>query len=1070
MRSTFTHLHTHSHFSLLNGLPKLKDLVAAAKEDGMEALALTDAGNLYGAIDFFIACTKAGIKPIIGVDFYVAARTRHDKEAGLDNRSHRLVLLAENDTGYRNLIKLVTTSFMEGFYYKPRVDHELLKEHTEGLVCILPHFSGEHTKTLSGDSLDSAAATVADYVAIYGKDNTFLEVTHHPEMDGQMERRANIVALSKKTGVPLVAAHDVYYMEPEDKQVRDTLLSIQGNERRNISRGNEDFSFITQATAEEYFADIPEALVNNAAIAERCEFFIELEQWKFPNYVIKDGKTPEEKLRAIVENGIEEKGLEDTPEFRERVEFEMKTIEDKGYATYFLAVGDLLREARERGILTTIRGSVAGSLVTYLAGITKINPLEYNLPFERFLNPDRPSAPDIDMDFADDRRDEIIQYARDKYGEDKVAQIGTFGTLMARAAVRDVARALGYDYSMGDRIAKLIPIGAQGFPMTIDRALEEEPELKELYTTDEDVEEIINMAQKIEGNARHIGVHAAGVVISPDPLNEHVPIQPDPKGSGKLITQYNMHAVGEDGIGLLKFDFLGLTNLAILADAIKRVKLLYNTEIDIEKIPLDDDKTFAMLADGKTHGVFQMGGSVMTQFLKELQPNSIHDINAMIALYRPGPMKNIPRYIARKHGDEAVTYYHPKMEKFLDRSYGILVYQDDLMSVALDIAGYTWKTVDKFRKAIGKKIPEEMAKQHDIFVAGCQEHSDMTEQQAEELWDLFEPFQGYGFNKAHAASYGRVAYQTAYMKANYPHAYMAAVLSAESGDTDKVSITVAECASMGIEVLPPDVNESLSDFTVAYDTNPHEAYGIRFGLSSIKNFGEGITEDLITERKKNGPYTSLEDLLGRVNGKSLNKRALESLIKCGALDNLGERGGMLGNLEDLLNYSRQTSALSETQDSLFGLMEDQSTVPELTLHDSPAATPEEMLTWEKELIGLYISGHPLDAHQEAVDRYGHDIQTLKSEVPAGIQTIVLGAIENIRQIYTKAGDPMAFVLISDKTSTMEVVIFPKLYPECKEILRTGVCIAIKGTLNDRGGELSILADKVKELTTKTANE
>ena len=1064
MNSSFIHLHTHSHYSLLSGLPKLKDLVTAAKTDGMGALTLTDAGNLYGAVEFFIECTKADIKPIIGVDFYVAARTRHDKEAGLDNRSHRLVLLAKNDAGYRNLIKLVTTSHLEGFYYKPRVDHELLREHNNDLICILPHFSGEHTKTLTTDSLDGAATTVADYVSIYGTDNTFLEITHHPEMDGQLDRRTHIIELSKKTNVPLVAAHDIYYMDKDDKQVRDTLLSIQGSERRNISRGNEDFSFVTQEQMQKNFEDIPEALENSVKIAEQCTFHLELEQWKFPNYVIKDGKTPMEKLRAIVENGIEEKRLEDTPEFRKRVEFEMKTIEDKGYATYFLVVGDLLREAHERGILTTIRGSVAGSLVTYLAGITKINPLEYNLPFERFLNPDRPSAPDIDMDFADDRRDEIIQYARDKYGEDKVAQIGTFGTLMARAAVRDVARALGYDYGMGDRIAKLIPVGAQGFPMTIERAFGEEPELKELYDTDEDVQTIIDMAQKIEGNARHIGVHAAGVVISPDPLVEHVPIQQDPKGSGKLITQYNMHSVGEDGIGLLKFDFLGLTNLAVLADAIKRVQKLYNEKINIEDIPLDDEATFTMLAEGKTHGVFQMGGSAMTQFLKELQPNSIHDINAMIALYRPGPMKNIPQYIRRKHGDEMVEYYHPKMESFLDKSYGILVYQDDLMSVALEIAGYTWKTVDKFRKAIGKKIPEEMAKQHEIFVAGCQKESGMSESEAEALWNLFEPFQGYGFNKAHAASYGRVAYQTAYMKANYPHAYMAAVLSAESGDTDKVAITVAECASMGIEVLPPDINESLGDFTVAYDTNPRDAYGIRFGLSSIKNFGEGITEDLIKERKANGPYTSLENLLSRVSSKSLNKRALESLIKCGALDNLGERGGMLGNLDDLLVYSRQTGAVAESQDSLFGLMDDQSTVPQLTLHDAPAASPEEMLTWEKELLGLYITGHPLDAYQDKVDTYGTDIQTLKEDLPAGIQTIVLGVIENVRSIHTKSGDPMAFVLISDKSSTMEVVIFPKLYPECREIIEGGGCIAVKGTLNDRGGELSILADKIKVLT------
>lgn len=1079
MSSTFTHLHTHSHYSLLNALPKIPALVENAKKAGMKALALTDDGNMYGAIPFYKECKKQGIKPILGVDFYIALRRRHDKEAGIDNRRYRLVLLAKNENGYKNLIKLVTTSNLEGFYYKPRVDRTLLEQHHTDLVCIIPAFNSELTNPLKVDNLDEAKEKVAWYKNTYGDKNVFLEITHHPEIAGHEELQKKLISLAEKTDTQLVAAHEIYYLKPEDRLARETLLSIQGSiftERGGFDEAeNPDFSFIHPEQIEQYFGHIPAAIENTNHIADMCTVEIPLGQWFFPDIEVPKGSTHEKELRRLVQEGLQNRHIDETKEAQERVAFELNTIITKGYAPYFLVVSDLLQYAHEHGILTTIRGSVAGSLISYLLGITNINPLEYNLPFERFLNPERPLPPDIDMDFADNRRDEMISYARRKYGKNNVAQIGTFGTLMARAAVRDVARALGYDYATGDRIAKMIPFGVQGFPMTIDKALSQEPDLKKQYDTDDATHKIINMARKIEGNARHISVHAAGVVISPFPLDEVVPVQYDTKGDKKLITQYDMHAV--EDVGLLKFDFLGLKNLTILADAVKRVKKLYEEKIQIENIPLDDTKTFEMLARGETMGVFQLAGGAMTAFLKELRPTNIHDINAMIALYRPGPMKNIPEYIARKHGKKKVTYYHPKMRTFLDRSYGILVYQDDLLSAALEIAGYTWKNVDTFRKAVGKKIPEEMARQHKIFVQGCMEHSNMTKQQAEGLWELFEPFQGYGFNKAHAASYGRVAYQTAYMKANYPYIYMASLLTADSGDIDRVSEAINECKRMGIEVFPPNVNESLGVFSVVFEKDieeipaserPSQTIGIRFGLYSIKNFGTSVADVIIAERKANGPFTSLEDFLLRINDRNLNKKSLEALITCGALDSLGERGAMLANIDDLLTYSRSQAAVSQDQTSLFGLMDDKSSIPTLKLKEAKPATQEEKLVWERELIGLYISGHPLESYQEELDRYNTNLALLKEELEPGMTTILFGVLEDVRNITTKKGDRMAFVRVSDMTDSIEVVIFPKLYAQCKELLDRKGCVKVRGTLSNRGGEISVLADAIKELSKDTA--
>lgn len=1055
--SGFTHLHTHSHYSLLNGVPKIKPLVARAKEFNLASLALTDNGALYGAVEFYQACVKAGIKPIIGVDAYLAPRARTDMERGIDDRRIRLVLLAENNTGYVNLIKLVTRSFTEGFFDKPRIDHGLLSELHEGLIAILPATGGEHIPALRGNDREHARGVLSRYTKTFGDGNVFLEMTHHPEIDGHEYLQRNIRELARQSGVPLMAAHNTYYLNTADRVAREVLIRIgmgsAGEEEEFYE--DEDFSFISPERAEQLFVDDPDALTHTAAIANRCLVEISLGHWFFPDFIIASGKAPGEELRALALKGLAWRSLAYEGEVKKRLDFELEVINTKGYAAYFLVVADLLREARARGILTTIRGSVAGSLATYAIGITNVDPLKLHLPFERFLNPHRPSAPDVDMDFADNRRDEMIEYAKEKYGHENVAQIGTFGTMMARAAVRDVARALEYPYGVGDTIAKAIPFGSQGFPMTIDHALKTEREFADLYKKDANVRRIVDLAKQIEGNARHVGVHAAGVVIAPRPLSEFVPVQPDPKGGGKLITQYDMHSVGEDGVGLLKFDFLGIRNLAILADAVFRVNERHGITVDIENIPLDDTKTFGMLARGETGGVFQLNGAAITRYLKELRPTKIEDINAMIALYRPGPMKNIPDYIARKHGRAPVTYFHPKAQQFLEPSYGILVYQDDLLFTALELAGYTWESVDKFRKAVGKKIPEEMARQHVKFVDGCMEHSDMKRDEAEAVWNLFEPFQGYGFNKAHAASYGKVAYQTAYMKANYPAEYMAAILTADAGDIDKVAETVAECERMGIRVLKPDVNQSQENFTVV-EKDGNDA--IRFGLNSIKNFGEGIARHIMDEREANGPYASLADFLSRIHNRNLNRRSLEALIKCGALDSFDyKRGRLLAYMDELLAFNKdQNQGVAQT--SLFTVGGSAS----LSLPDAEPASKHDMLRWERDLLGLYVSGHPLDEHREKLERLGQTIADAKHGY-LGVETVIAGILTDVKPLTTKKGERMAFVTLTDFSGDIECVVFPKTYAEHRNTIVPEGCIACKGRVTERNGERSFVVDKVKKL-------
>ncbi len=1069
--SKFTHLHSHSHYSLLNALPKTDDILRKAKEDKATAIALTNDGVMYGTIEFYKKALAENIKPIVGVDFYVALRSRHDKQARIDNKRYRLILLAKNETGYKNLMKLTSISFIDGYYYKPRIDHELIEKYSEDLVAIIPHFSGETSMHLKLNNI-SKAQEVYDFHSKIFKDDLYFEITHHPEIEGQLELKEKIINFAKKNNAKLVATSDFYYLEKEEKKARDILTDIGAVRSGGGFHDNEDdFSYKTEKEMIKLFSDTPEAISNTKEIEDKCNLTLELGKWTFPS-LEKTDKNFDDRLKNWALHGLKEKGLDKDKVAVERLKYELKVIKDKGFSVYFLIVADFLKEAHKRKILTNIRGSVAGSLTTYVTNITHLNPFDYKLPFERFLNPDRPSAPDIDMDFASYGRDEMLDYAREKYGKDKVAQIGTFGTMAARGSVKDAARALGFPYQLGDKISKLIPIGAQGFPMTISRALDEEDALKKLYKTDKDVEKIVDMAQMIEGSARHVSVHAAGVVIAPDKLTNYTPIQPDNK-TGKIITQYDMHAV-EDA-GLIKFDFLGINILTTIAGALKRIKKIHGIELDIQKIPLDDKKTFKMLAAGYTKGCFQLASDGMTKWLKELHPETIHDINAMVALYRPGAMSFIPEYIARKQNPKLIKYKDPRMEKFLKDSLGLMIYQDDVMMIAIELAGYSWLEADKFRKAMGKKIPKLMAEQEEKFKKGALKKG-MDKRVLKQLWDEITIFAQYGFNKAHSASYGRVAYQTAYLKANYPAEYMAALLTAEAGDNEKIATYVEECKKMKLPVLPPDVNLSFKDFGVIKAQHANEKDQIRFGLKTIKNLGEQIAENIVEERKKNGKYKSLEDFIERnATHKDLSKKSLEALTLSGAFDSMEDRNKILANIEPLLEFIKETRTKDSSQNSLFG-----ADANHLTLNDfegkiikiKTGANEEiqytlpmsnkEALFWEKELLGIYLSAHPLDKWKDKLSQNGRNILSLKKRGITG-KYVLAGIVDTKKEIMTKNGKKMAFASISDFTDSIELVIFPDTFKKIGESLKENEIYAFKGELKRKEDGYNFILDKIKLL-------
>lgn len=1085
--SNFVHLHVHSEYSLLDGLPKIKNLVARAKELGMPAIALTDHGVMYGAIDFYKECKEQGIKPIIGMEGYTVNHDHFLKDSNNKENNH-LILLAKNFKGYQNLMKLSSIASIEGFYYRPRFNRDLLKEYHEGLICLSACQAGEIGEYLIGDNYEKAKETANWYREILG-DDYYLEIQRHNYKDYFKDAKepvikdrlkimqseedkwvAGVIKLSRELGIPLVATNDIHYLKQTDAFAQDVLVCVStGKQVSDLDRMRYvDTPTLFLRTAEEMaeiFSDVPDSIENTFKIAEKINIEIELGKWNFPVFELPLGKTAPEALKDLSGEGLTFHYPDPSEEVQKRFKYELEVIIQKGYASYFLLMADLVTWCSKRGIITNTRGSAAGSIVSYSLGITTVDPLRYNLPFERFLNPFRPKPPDIDLDIADDRREELIVYITEKYGKDKVAQICTFGRMLARAAVRDVGRVLGHPYSFPDKIAKLIPEGSQGFPMTIEKALASTPDLKVLYNTDSEAKKVLDIAREIEGNARQCSTHAAGIVVSPSEITKFTPLQLETSGE-KIITQYEMHACEE--VGLVKFDILGIRNLSILGAAVEIIEKETGKKIDLAHLPLDDKKTFEMLSRGETMGTFQLGGSGMTKWLKELKPNRLEDLMVMIALFRPGPMANIPEFIARKNKKSAVTYLHPKMKDFLDKSYGIMVYQEDILFTAIELAGYNWETVDKLRTAIGKKKPEEMAKQHTIFVQGCIKNSNMPEEEAEAIWDLFVPFQGYGFNKAHAASYGIVSYQTSYLKAHFPVEYMTALLTAESGNTDKIVEGVAECQKTGIVVLPPDIDKSKAGFSIEKNEKSRDGKAIRFGLTAIKNVGEAALGEVFKARE-NEEFVSFCDFYLRVNAQKVNKKVLESLIKAGAMDKFGKRSSMLAGLDSLKNKCDLIlKQLSGGQVSLFGGNEEgKITIPPDDFPKIDEFKKDELMVLEKELLGFYLTENPLTTllsalNMEIENKIGSlDLETME----VGEKVKVGGILSSLRIVVTKKnGSEMAFGSLEDETGKIDLVIFPKTYTAYRETWVKDKVIIVEGKIEKRDNETTILVDKGKVLS------
>ncbi len=1065
----FTHLHVHTHYSLLDGLSKIDALVARAKEHGMDAFAITDHGVLYGAIEFYKKATKAGIKPIIGCEMYITDGSRHDKRPGIDaDKRNHLILLAENDVGYKNLLKLVTLAHLEGFYYKPRIDRQALREHHEGLIALSSCLGGEVSQALLAGNMDKAKTIAGGYRDIMGPGNYFIEIQQHTNMPEQNETTPKLVTLARDLGIGLVATQDSHYISPDDAQAHDILLAVQtGNtihDAKRFTMSQDDFSFASGEQIYEKFKSLPpdvitEAFENTNVIAARCNVIIELGKPQLPPFPLPDGYAEAfDYLKVLAYQGARNRFGEDlAPNIIERMEYELGVIRQTGFSSYFLIVQDFVNWAKSRGIFVGPgRGSAAGSLVTYALNITNIDPLKYNLIFERFLNPDRISMPDIDIDFSDSRRGEVLQYVAEKYGHDHVAQVITFGTMAARGSIRDAGRALGYTYDECDKIAKLIPGGPTGMKEGfLQHCAQEIDEVKQVYTTDPRVKALIDAASKLEGVARHASTHACAVVITPKPTTEYLPLQQG-TNEGDVITQFEMHAV--EDLGLLKMDFLGLSNLTIIEDTLAMVKKNHGIEIDIDRIPPTDPKAFALLQKAQTTGVFQLESSGMKRYLKELRPTEFEDILSMVALYRPGPMDAIPDFIDAKHGRKQVTYLHPSLEPILKSSYGVIVTQDQVLQVARTFAGFTYAQADILRKAVGKKIKSLLDEQKGKFCQGAvaQGHSPAL---AQRVWEFIEPFASYGFNRAHAACYGMIAYQTAYLKANYPNEFMAAFMNSETGDVERVAYLIDEARQMGIQVLPPDINESQEKFAVI--TTAAEP-SLRFGLTAVKNIGTAIVSAIMTERAERGPYSNIEELIERVQHKDMSRKSLEALIKCGAMDTLGERATLLYNIDTLLSYAREKAKHSLMgQVSLFGESLE-AELPPVKLQQTEPASKSEKLRWEKELIGLYVSEHPLSEYQArlALER----VTQIKDIKPiAGQSMKIAGLVTSSKKILTKTGKPMLFSLIEDLTAKIEVVVFPSVLEKTPNAWAENTVVVLQGKIDNRDGNLKLLCDTAKPI-------
>ena len=1033
------HLHTHSHYSLLDGLPKINELLDYAKNLGYEALGLTDHGNLYGAIEFYKEAKKRGIKPIIGVETYVAPRSRFSKEGKIDALNFHLTLLAKNFKGYQNLVKLVTLANLEGFYYRPRIDKELLFANNEGLIVLSGCPSGQIPYLIREKKFNEALNLALEFKEIFG-DDFYIEIQNHPNTIDNVRSLPGLIELAKKAKIKLVATQDSHYLKKEDAILQDILMCITTgtklNDPNRLTLKNDDFSFLDQDEFVFRFQQWPEAIESTLEIAEKVNIEIPLGVLRMPKFEIPLGETPDSYLRKLVYKGIKDRNLENDNQVKERAEYELKIIEQTKFASYFLVVYDIVSWAKSQKIgVGPARGSVAGSIVAWLLNISEVNPLKYNLIFERFLTPDRVSFPDIDIDFDDTKREEVFNYVKRKYGEEKVAQIITFGTIKPRVAIRDVGRVLDYPYSFCDQLAKMVPMKLE----SLQEAVEKIKEIKEIYLKNEKVKTLLDYAMGLEGTIRHVSVHPCGTVIGQDNLTEIVPLQRAPQDETKIITQYEMHAI--EDLGLLKIDILGLRNITIIEQTKEIIKRDYNLEIKFEE-PYNDEKTFKIFQEGKTFAVFQLESDGMRKYLKELKPEKIEDIIAMIALYRPGPLSLIPSYIRRKHGQEPITYLHPKLKEILEETYGIAVYQEQLMKIAQILAGFSLTEADILRKAIGKKIPELLIEQKMKMIKGMINNG-IQPTIAQAIWNWIEPFAHYGFNKSHATAYAILAYQTAYLKAHFPLEYMTVVFNNEGFDIDRAKEIIEECKNMGIEVLPPDINESWSEFVFI---RPNK---IRYGLLAIKNVGGNLCLAIDEEKQKNGPFESLEDFLIRIKHKDLNKKSLESLIKAGVFDRFNDRAVLLFNLDQILDFNQKNkNNLSSRQLGLF------ATFHKLNLKKVPAASFEEKLRWEKEYLGNYLSGHPLEKIKEVVKNKFIFIKNNNSTK----KIKVFGVIEEIKKTTNKRGEAFIYAKVDAWEKKFEVVVFPNIFQQTMSIWKEGKIIEMIGNIQ----ESRIICEEVKE--------
>ena len=1054
----FAHLHLHTEYSLLDGMGRIHQYIARARELGMQHMAVTDHGVMYAAMDWYNAATKAGIHPIIGMEAYLAEGSIAQRE----RKSYHLLLLAENETGYRNLLRLASIAALDGFYYRPRIDLDLLHRHHEGIIATSACLGGPVANNFLNIEPEKAVRYAQQLADIFGRERFFIEIQDHG-LKEQLAVNRELIPLARKLGLPLVATNDVHYCDQTDAPAQDILVCVQTNttihDPKRLKQDTDQFYLKGPEEMARLFAEVPEAISNTLRIAEMCQLDLGFKGYQLPDFDVPDGMTPDAYLRRLCEDGARRLyGTLDDP-VGSRLNYELDVIKSMGFTNYFLIVWDFVNFAKRNGILVGPgRGSAAGSLVTYCLGITGLDPLKYNLIFERFLNPSRISMPDIDIDFADDRRNEVIDYVVRKYGSERVAQIVTFGTLKAKAAVRDCGRAMGLSFADTDRVARLIPTDPK---MTIDLALAQVPELARMYEADGQVRELIDTARRVEGLARHSSTHAAGVVISRDPLVEHVPLQrAGGKSEGDVTTQWAQGHL--ESLGLLKMDFLGLRTLTVLGKAVDLARAA-GSDISLETIPLEDENALALLRRGETVGVFQLEGGMTTRMTVDVAPQSFEDLIALMALIRPGPMELAPDYIARKHGRVPTEYQHPLLKDILEETYGVALYQEQVMQISNVLAGFSMAEADGLRKAMGKKLPEEMAKYRDRFVSGCAERG-IERKLAEEIFDTIERFAGYGFNKAHSAAYAVIAAQTAYMKANYPVEFMAALMSTEMGNSDKTVFNVAECRRAGIPVLGPDVNRSEVEFSV--ERLPDGSKGVRFGLGAVKNVGIGAVATIVQRRaeREGGVFRSLEEFCDAVDWSTTNKRVVESLAKAGALDCFGERAAVLAALERSIGAAQQRQkAASRGQMDLFALVTGGSPEPRgSSLPEVPPAEGRTILEWEKEALGLYLSSHPLSSllGQGVPEGYAQVVEIF--ERPLNDRVRVIGLIKAVRRITTRKNTTMAVVEIEDLTGTIEAVAFPDTYERCASMLEPDAVAVFAGKVDERGESRQIILEEISD--------